>query len=233
MARTWASRASLRPILLVACILSVDAALPCRSPLNYNFETPCFTTVAAKGPVAIRRYGAEENTTLVITSDLDPGFGLTSGLDFGALMIFKYFTNSPGGQAAAPGVVLTRTTPLTIRKNADKGWTVWMAAAHSQFPHGPPLPPPGQYEELSALLLPGSTGHGGTAFFAVVNLTTASFPTEAEWDDACALATAPGALPRKFVLDSAPFAAATLALYNQAGHDGPWTSECWVSVRPQ
>ena len=173
--------------------------------------------------------------TLVVTADLDPGFGLTSGLEFGAIMIFKYFTASPGGQAAAPGVVLNRTTPLAIRKTADKGWVVWMAAAQSQFPGGPSqLPAPGRYEELSAALLPGSTGQGGAAYFAVVGLTTPSFPEEADWAGACALATAPGALPRRFVLDgAAPFPSATLALYNEAGHDGPWTSECWVGVRPQ
>ena len=220
-------------LFLAAGVLSVSAAV-CRSPLNDRFETPCADTLATKGPVSVRRYGAAEAVTLVITSDLDPGFPYNSALEFGALMIFKYFTASPGGQASDPGVVLNRTTPLTLRQNADKGWTVWMAAAHSQFPTGPPLPAPGQYEELSAMLLPGSTGQGRNAYFAVVNLTTPSFPTVAEWMDACALATAPGALPEKFILDrSAPFAGATLALYNQAGHDGPWTSECWVGVRPQ
>ncbi len=92
---------------------------------------------------------------------------------------------------------------------------------------------PGQYEELSAQPLPGSTGQGRAAYFAVVNLTTPSFPEEAEWLQACALATAPGALPRRFELDhTAPFPECTLALYNQAGHSGPWTSECWVGVRP-
>ena len=221
-----------RALFLLAAGVSSAGAAVCSSPLNERFETPCSTTVATKGPVSVRRYGAAEAVTLVVTSDLDPGFPLNSALEFGAVMLFKYFTNSPGGQAASPGVVLTRTTPLTIRKNADAGWTVWMAAAHSQFPAGPPLPAPGKYEELGARLLPGSTGQTD-AFFAVVNLTTPSFPTEAEWTGACALATAPGALPRKFVLDgSAPFPNATLALYNEAGHDGPWTSECWVGVRP-
>ena len=220
-------------LFAAGAVVFVDAAV-CRSPLNDRYETPCATTVAAKGPVSVRRYGAAEAVTLVITSDLDPGFPLTSALEFGAVMLFKYFTASPGGQASDPGVVLNRTTPLTIRKNADKGWTVWMAAAHSQYPVGPPLPAPGKYEELSAILLPGSTGQGRTAYFAVVNLTTPSFPTEAEWTGACALATAPGALPQKFVLDrSAPFPDATLAFYNEAGHAGPWTSECWVGVRPQ
>ena len=224
------------PFLLAACILCAACASVCRSPLNERFETPCSTTVASKGPVSVRRYGAEETVTLVLTTDLDPGgaFPLSEGLEFGTLMLLKYFTNSPGGQASAPGEVLNRTTPLTIRKDADKGWTVWMAAAHSQFPDGPSqLPSPGQYEELSAVLLPGSTGQGRAAYFAVVNLTTANFPSEAEWLQACALATAPGALPRKFELDrSAPFPDATLALYNEAGHSGPWTSECWVGVRP-
>jgi hypothetical protein len=223
------------PFLLAACMLSATASV-CRSPLNERFETPCSTTLAVKGPVSVRRYGAEETVTLVSTSDLDPGgaFPLSEGLEFGALMILKYFTNSPGGQASAPGVVLNRTAPLTIRKDTDKGWTVWMAAAHSQFPDGPgQLPVPGRYEELGPVLLPGSTGQGRAAYFAVVNLTTASFPSEAEWLEACALATAPGALPRRFVLDSsAPFPGATLALYNEAGHDGPWTSECCVGVRP-
>ncbi len=222
---------------LLAGILSVSTttASVCRSPLNEHFETPCSTTVATKGPVSIRRYGTEETVTLVMTSDLDPALPLFEGLDFGTLMILKYFTNSPGGQASAPGVLLNRTAPLTIRKDADKGWTVWMAAAHSQFPDGPEkLPKPGQYEELSAVLLPGSTGQGNAAYFAVVNVTTASLPTEAEWLEGCALATAPGALPHKFVLDTAaPFPGATLALYNQAGHSGPWTSECWVGVRPR
>jgi hypothetical protein len=223
-------------VLLAAGFLSAAFAAVCRSPLNERFETPCSTTVASKGAVAVRRYGATETVTLVITSDLDPGgaFPLSEGLEFGALMLLKYFTNSPGGQASAPGEILNRTTPLTIRKDADKGWTVWMAAAHSQFPSGPSqLPKPGQYEELSAALLPGSTGQGRAAFFAVVNLTTPSFPSEEQWLEACALATAPGALPHKFELDrSAPFPDATLALYNEAGHTGPWTSECWVGVRP-
>jgi hypothetical protein len=222
------------PFLLAAGGILSTYANVCRSPLNERFETPCSTTVATKGPVSVRRYGgAAENVTLVITSDLDPGFSLNQGLEFGALMIFKYFTNSPGGQAEPPGVVLDRTTPLTIRKDADKGWTVWMAASHSQFPDGPSqLPKPGQYEELSALPLPGSAGQKA-AFFAVVNVTTASFPEEAEWLEACAMATAPGALPRNFVLDrSAPFPGETLAFYNEAGHNGPWTSECWVGVRP-
>lgn len=225
------------PFLLAAGTLSCvlrGAAAVCRSPLNEQFETPCSTTVAAKGPVSVRRYGAAEAVTLVITSDLDATFPLFSALEFGALMIFKYFTASPGGQASSPGVVLTRTTPLTIRKNADKGWTLWMAAAQSQFPDGPgQLPKPGQYEELQALPLNGSTGQGRSAYFAVVNFTTPSLPLESDWAQACALATAPGALPRKFELDgSAPFPDATLALYEQAGHNGPWTSECWVGVRP-
>ena len=109
-----------------------------------------------------------------------------------------------------------------------------MAAAQSQFPNGPgQLPKPGQYEELQALALNGSTGQGRSAYFAVVNFTTPSLPLESDWAQACALATAPGALPRKFELDgSAPFPDATLALYEQAGHQGPWTSECWVGVRP-
>jgi hypothetical protein len=219
------------PFLVLCC---VSAAAVCRSPLNEQFETPCSTTVATKGPVSVRRYGATEAVTLVITDDVDPNFGLDSALDFGALLIFKYFTASPGGQASSPGVVLTRTTPLTIRKNADTGWTLWMAAAQSQFPSGPgDLPKPGQYEELQALSLNGSTGQGRDAYFAVVNFTTPSLPQEAEWEQACALAKAPGALPRKFELDgSAPFPDATLALYNLAGHKGPWTSECWLGVRP-
>lgn len=222
-----------RRALFAAGLLFVASAAVCRSPLNERFETPCAATVATKGPVSVRRYAAGA-TTLVISSDLDPGFGLDSALDFGALLIFKYFTASPGGQASSPGVVLNRTTPLTIRQTADKGWVVWMAAAHSQFPGGPSqLPAPGQYEELRAALLPGSTGQGGAAFFAVVSFTTPSLPAEADWLGACALATAPGALPHKFVLDSAPFPSATLALYNEAGHRGPWTSECWVGVRPQ
>ena len=226
----------MRALLLFAsaCVLLSGNAAVCRSPLNDRFETPCSRVVAVKGPVSVRRYVSSE-VTLVITADLDPSFPFTSGLEFGALMVFKYFTNSPGGQAAAPGVILNRTTPLTIRQTADKGWVVWMAAAHSQFPGGPnQLPAPGQYEELSAALLPTSTNEKAAAYFAVVNFTTPSFPEEAEWMDACALATAPGALPPKFMLDgSAPFPSATLALYNQAGHSGPWTSECWVGVRPQ
>ena len=180
------------PFLFAAgALCCVGAAAVCRSPLNEQFETPCSTTVAAKGPVSVRRYGATEAVTLVITDD-------------------------------------------AIRKNADKGWTLWMAAAHSQFPDGPGrLPKPGQYEELQALPLNGSTGQGRDAYFAVVNFTTPSLPLEADWVQACALAKAPGALPRKFELDSgAPFPDATLALYELAGHDGPWTSECWVGVRP-
>jgi hypothetical protein len=208
-------------LVLAAAAASVSGSAPtvCTSPLNKRFETPCATTVAVKGPVAVRQYGAAEAVTLVITSDLDPGFPLTSALEFGAVMIFKYFTNSPGGQVP-PGEVLNRTTPLTIRKNADKGWTVWMAAAHSQFPAGPPLPTPAKYEELSALLLPGSTGQNQDAYFAVVNLTTPSFPTEAEWMDACALATAPGALPRKFAVDGrAPFPSAIVIFRGlEVGH---------------
>jgi hypothetical protein len=35
--------------------------------------------------------------TLIATQDLDPGFGLDSALDFGALLILKYFTNSSDG----------------------------------------------------------------------------------------------------------------------------------------
>ena len=64
--------------LLAAGILSTAAAV-CRSPLNARFETPCSSTVATKGAVSIRRYGAEENVTLVVTSDLDPGFALDQG----------------------------------------------------------------------------------------------------------------------------------------------------------
>jgi hypothetical protein len=207
----------------------------CRSPLNERYETPCATTLATKGPVSVRRLGTTEAVTLVTTSDLDPGFPFVSGLEFGSLMIFKYFTASPGGQApGSPGVVLNRTTPLAIRKDAGGAWRLWMAASSAQFPDGPSqLPKPGQYEELQALPLPGSTGQGRAAFFAVVNFTTPSLPQVEDWMAACALATAPGALPRRFVLDgSAPFPSATLALYNELAHQGPWTSECWVGVRP-
>ena len=225
----------MRPFLLAAGVVSVTAAV-CRSPLNDKFETPCYETVANRGPVSVRRYGAKEAVTLIITPDLDPGFPLVSALEFGALMILKYFTDSPGGQATTPGTVLNRTTPLTIRKDASGaggGWTLWMAASPSQFPDGPStLPAPGQYEELRAAPLPGSTGQGRDAYFAVVNITTPSFPQESDWTAACALATAPGALPHKFVLDSAPFPTPTLAFYDGAGHDGPWNSECWVGVRP-
>ena len=109
-----------------------------------------------------------------------------------------------------------------------------MAASPNQFPGGPSeLPTPAKYEELQAVALPGSTGQGRAAYFAVVNFTTPSIPQESEWADACALATAPGALPKNFVLDgTAPFPDATLALFNEAGHQGAWTSECWVGVRP-
>jgi hypothetical protein len=222
------------PLLLAAgAALCADAKL-CRSPLNARFETPCATTLAEQGPVSVRRLGAAQAVTLIATQDLDPGFGLDSALDFGALLILKYFTDSPGGQAASPGVILNRTVPLTIRKGAGGGWALWMAASPTQFPDGPGLlPAPGRYEELRALPLPGSTGQGRQAYFAVVNFTTPSIPQEADWAAACALATAPGALPHRFALDgSAPFPSATLALYNEAGHQGPWTSECWVGVRP-
>jgi hypothetical protein len=223
--------------LLLAALFVPTHAVYCRSPLNMRFETPCATTLAAKGPVTVRRLGTEQAVTLLATQDLDPGLSLVQGLEFGALLILKYFTDSPGGQAVSPGVVLNRTTPLTLRKDtaaAGGGWTLWMAASPSQFPGGPSqLPLPGQYEELRAVGLPGSTGQGRAAYFAVVNFTTPSLPQEADWLAACALATAPGALPHKFVLDAlAPFPSATLALYNNAGHQGPWTSECWVGVRP-
>jgi hypothetical protein len=149
-----------RGFLLAVALVSVDAVV-CHSPLNKRFETPCATTVATKGPVEVRRLGTEQAVTLVITSDLDPGFSLEQTLDFGALLILKYFTNSPGGQApGSPGVVLNRTAPLTIRKDAGgAGWTLWMAASPNQFPDGPSqLPKPGQYEELSALPLPAGGG---------------------------------------------------------------------------
>lgn len=222
-------------VLLALGFVSSYAAV-CRSPLNDRFETPCATTVATKGPVSVRRLGDKQSVTLVATSSVDPGFPLNSALEFGALLILKYFTNSPGGQAASPGVVLTRTTPLTIRKDVTGGggWTLWMAASNAQFPDGPSqLPTPGQYEELTAITLPGSTGQGKAAYFAVVNFTTPSLPQEADWTAACALATGKGALPHKFVLDgSAPFPDATLALYNDLSTRGAWTSECWVGVRP-
>jgi hypothetical protein len=220
--------------ILAAGVLLCDAKV-CRSPLNKKFETPCATTVATKGDVSVIKLNTEA-VTLVITSDLDPGSSLGIALEFGALMIFKYFTNAPGGQAASPGIILNRTAPLTIRKDVTGagGWTVWMAASHSQFPGGPSeLPAPARYEELSAASLPASTGQGKAAFFAVVNFTTPSLPQESDWEAACALATTRGALPPAFELDgSAPFPDATLALYNDLATQGPWTSECWVGVRP-
>jgi hypothetical protein len=223
-------------LLAAGAVLSSTAAV-CRSPLNERYETPCATTLAAKGPVTIKRLGTTEAVTLVTTADLNSGLAFDQGVEYGALMILKYFTASPGGQAGSPGVVLNRTTPLTIRKDtpaAGGGWRLWMAASSTQFPDGPSqLPKPGKYEELQALPLPGSTGQGKAAYFAIVNFTTDSLPQEADWMAACALATAPGALPHRFELDgSAPFPTATLALYNEAAHQGPWTSECWVGVRP-
>jgi hypothetical protein len=224
--------------LLLACALTLSpasSAKQCRSPLNERFETPCATTLATKGRVSVKQLGTEQAVTLIETSDLDTGLELVQALEFGALLILKYFTAAPGGQApGSAGVVLNRTTPLTIRKDAGGGWALWMAASPSQFPGGPSqLPAPGQYEELQPLPLPGSTGQGRAAYFAVVNFSTPSLPQEADWKEACAVATAPGGLPRKFVLDnSAPFPSATLALYNEAGHQGPWTSECWVGVKP-
>ena len=226
----------MRGILL--SLIAASAVLPamgaaCRSPLNKRFETPCATTLADKGPVSIRRVGAKQRVTLVSTSELDPGLGLIQGLEFGAVMLFKYFTASPGGQSGS-GVVLNRTAPLTIRKGAGGGWIVWMAASPEQFPGGPgELPAPAKYEELQPIPLPPSTGQSA-AYFAVVNFTTPSLPQEADWAAACALATAPGALPQGFALDgSAPFPDATLALYEEAGHEGKWTSECWVGALPQ
>jgi hypothetical protein len=214
--------------------MSVEAAI-CRSPLNHRFETPCAKTVATKGPVEVRQLGTDQAVTLILSADLDPGLALIQGLEFGAVMIFKYFTASPGGQSGS-GVVLNRTTPLTIRKDTRAeggGWRVWMAASPNQFPGGPSeLPTPAKYEELQAVALPGSSGQGRAAYFAVVNFTTPSIPQESDWEDACALATAPGALPKNFEIDSAPFPDPTLALYNEAGHQGTWTSECWVGVRP-
>jgi hypothetical protein len=224
--------------LLVGCIISVHATTTCHSPLNKKFETPCADTLATKGPVAIRRLGTTQNVTLAITADLDPGLGLEQALDFGALLIFKYFTNSPGGQAGpGGGVVLNRTAPLTIRKDspsAGGGWSMWMAASSSQFPDGPSqMPTPGKYEELQLIPLPPSNGQEA-AYFAVVNFSTSSIPQETDWAQACALAQGPGALPAPYVLDkSAPFPGPTLALSEQAGHQGPWVSECWVGVRPQ
>lgn len=223
-------------LVAVGIVLSADAAV-CRSPLNREFETPCAKTLATKGPVEVRELGTEQNVTLVSTVDFDAGFGIDEALDFGALLIFKYFTASPGGQSGS-SVVLNRTVPLTIRKDTSAGgggWTMWMAASYSQFPDGPDqLPVPGRYEELQPQLLPGSSGQGRSAYFAVVNFTTPTLPQESDWQKACALATAPGALPSPYVLDErAPFPAPTLALYELAGHQGPWVSECWVGVRPQ
>lgn len=229
---------SLAGITLVLGILLFADAKPCRSPLNLEFETPCATTLAAKGPVAIKQLGKRENVTLAITADLDPNFPLYSALEFGAILIFKYFTDAPGGQAGNGGVVLNRTVPLTIRKDSKaggSGWTLWMAVSSAQFPNGPgELPIPGQYEEIHGELLPGSTKQGRSAYFAVVNFTTPSLPLETDWLAACALATTEGALPSGYVLDDiAPFPEPTLALYEQLAHQGPWVSECWVGVRPQ
>jgi hypothetical protein len=220
-----------------AAAAAAAAAATCRSPLNNKFETPCAETLASKGPVAIRKLGASQNVTLIATADLDAGDGLQEALEFGAIMLFKYFTASPGGQSGN-GVVLNRTVPLTVRKDspsAGGGWTLWMAASSAQFPDGPgQLPAPGKYEELQILPLPGSSQQGRAAYFAVVNFTTPSIPQEADWDKACALALGPGALPAPYVLDdSAPFPGPTLALYELADHEGPWVSECWVGVRPQ
>lgn len=228
----------LRPLVLVGALVHAADALPeCRSPLNRNYLTPCSTTLATNGPVAIKELGTRENVTLAITADVDPDFPLYSALEFGAVLIFKLFTDSPGGQASSPGVVLNRTVPLTIRKDrkaAGGGWTLWMAVSSAQFPDGRDLPTPGKYEEIHYETLPGSSQQGRRALFAVVNFTTPSLPLEADWVNACALATAEGALPSAYVLDdSAPFPDPTLALYEQLNHQGPWVSECWVGVRPR
>jgi hypothetical protein len=78
-----------------------------------------------------------------------------------------------------------------------------MAASPTQFPGGAATMPPPHNSELQLVPL-------GTALFAAVNFSTPSLPQEADWDAACALATAPGALPAGFALDSA--APPTLAI---------------------
>jgi len=88
--------------------LAAPPSPPCYSPLNADFETPCYATVAHEGVFSLRDYAPLVGVTVVtaLTSD--------GGPQNAAFNVLTYFTGTN-----LPGINVTRTVPLFFRPRFD------------------------------------------------------------------------------------------------------------------
>jgi hypothetical protein len=194
-------------------------AAPCHSPLNPDFETPCYAVVArGRKSIEVRAYAA--GVTVAVDKVYDAN--LTSALEIGVATFLPYFIGDPPENAA--GVQVARTVPITAA-NISFFWVIGMPLPPSVYPT--PATAPASTDTLITLQPLVDAGVPG-GHIAAMHFTTPGPdpPTEDEWNAACH--TLEGALPSGWVL--APSGYRTLALFT--GRDGPFPfqAECWTVV---
>ena len=171
--RRPSAAAALLPLLLAASLACARAAPPpkppCYSPLNPDFETLCYTTVAQEGAFSLRDYAQGVDAAVV------DSFGLT--LSEAAQFVLTYFTGKNGA-----GAQVARTVPVFFRPIVDADGFI---AINGSMPL-----PTSVYPNPALAPSPQSPNNGPlesfpTARFAAITFETVDYPAVLDYAFKC------------------------------------------------
>jgi hypothetical protein len=218
------------PLLSFALFTALAAAWrptpPCTAPAGISApavaESMCSHEVARRGDVAVRNMGLPASETLAAGSFFAPqwpevmGFGVSSVLDFFL-----------GDNVRHATILGARTTPITFRQRRFPNgtvfeWTSAMMVSTAVFPAASAIPGAVDPIKLEPV---------GSRLVAARYLRTSDFPSEDDFDAACAGITA-DTLPMGYAVNSSSAWSPTFALYSAEGGNGAgfYESECWLEV---
>jgi len=239
-----ARAAALAAVLAAAAALSTPGALrvsasadgPPRCTIAYNpaFETPCFTVVAAAGPVVVREYASGPaprfpQDVVFAGCTTREAVSYTEALAECGGAVIGYFLG-----ANALGRPLNRTTPFLLQlpdgsDDAADGYRVRMALPPSAFGRGS-APPPANASVALELLADG--GAAGAAYTVAAALfTTAGVPSEDDFAAQCGGLDA--RLPAGWAFDPGVGDGEWSQMYaTYSGRDAEvHFNECWLAVK--
>lgn len=180
----------------------------------------CSRVVSSSGAVSVREMGLPASETLVSGSYFAPQWVVAIG--YGVSSVLDFFL---GDNAQKVDISSARTTPVTLRQQRFPNgtvfqWTSAMMVSTAAYPSKTTIPEPVDPIKFESV---------GSRLVAVVQFnTTGRFPSESDFDDACA-GISSQTLPSGYAIDSTSAWSPTYAFYS--GEEAPVNEcECWMEV---